>query len=530
VNAVATFAGARSSGAETDGDVVMANMKVDKFLDLVRRSGLIEKEQLNHVLAEMKAEGAPLDDAQSVAERLIEVGLLTRWQADKLLEGRHKGFFLGKYKLLGHLGRGGMSSVYLAEHTLMERRVAIKVLPQNKVHDSSYLPRFYREARAAAALHHPNIVIAHDVDEDDGYHYLVMEYVEGRDLQVMVKEDGPLPYERAADYMRQAALGLHHAHENGLIHRDVKPANLLVDLRGVVKVLDLGLARFAEEELGGKASLTVAHEENVLGTADYLAPEQAQNSHAVDRRVDIYSLGCTLYFCLTGHPPFPEGTLAQRIMKHYTQEPPSIRIDRPDAPQALIDICMRMMAKNPELRYQTAADVADVLAAWLRSVGATAGDDSDTRLAATAAEKGQAEAGKPTGKTGRHVRSTRSGGDGQPKARTSDPATTDTATGGDRPTIKARSGEGSDSKKRALAAPAKPAPELGGLVLDTERRKPGDSGRTRGASSPNGPPKSDSGVRRYGCRRSTQTQAWIFLVAMTAVLLLMLVAIFVMTH
>ncbi len=156
-----------------------------------------------------------------------------------------------------------------------------------------------------------------------------MEYVEGRDLQQMVKQQGPLDYASAAEYIRQAAEGLAHAHQAGLIHRDVKPANLLVDRKNVVKVLDLGLARFTDED---RASLTVQYDENVLGTADYLAPEQAIDSHGVDARADIYSLGCSLYYLLTGHPPFPDGTLPQRLMAHQKQPPPSIRLDRPRCP------------------------------------------------------------------------------------------------------------------------------------------------------------------------------------------------------
>jgi serine/threonine protein kinase len=515
----------------------MAKIKVDKFLEVVRRSDLVEKDQLAGVVAELKAEGAPLEDGQEIADRLVQEGLLTRWQADKLVEGKHKGFFLGKYKLLGLLGRGGMSSVYLAEHTLMERRVAIKVLPLDRVSDSSYLARFYREAKAAAALHHPNIVIAHDVDEDNGYHYLVMEYVEGRDLQVLVKEIGPLPYEEAAEYTRQAALGLHHAHQNGLIHRDVKPANLLLDQRGIIKVLDLGLARFTEDALGSMASLTVAHEENVLGTADYLAPEQAMNSHSVDRRVDIYSLGCTLYFCLTGHPPFPEGTLAQRIMKHHTHDPPHIRNDRPDAPQALIDICMRMMTKNPDARYQTAAEVAEALAGWLRSIGATmASDDSATRLAAVADAR-QAEAGRSTGKTGRILRSTRSGQDSSPPGRAAEGAASDTKTSSDRPTVTIRVGDGPGSGKRLPSA--KPSPDLSQFAVNTNvepkktERKAGDSGRSKGAAAgKQESPTSDSNSsdRMLRSRRSQQTQAWLFLGLITTGLLLALLAIFMMTR
>ena len=342
-------------------------MKVDAFLDLVRRSGLVEKDPLNALLLEIKQQGEPQSvDTDFVAHRLVEAGLLTRWQCDKLLEGRHRGFFLGKYKLLGMLGSGGMSTVYLAEHVLMQRRVAIKVLPKNRVDDTSYLARFHREAQAAAALDHRNIVRAYDVDNEGDIHYLVMEYVEGRDLQQMVKQDGPMGYAAAAEYIRQAADGLAHAHNAGLIHRDIKPANLLVDRHNVVKVLDLGLARFTGED---RASLTVAYDENVLGTADYLAPEQALNSHGVDARADIYSLGCSLYYLLTGHPPFPEGMLAQRLMAHQKTTPPSICQDRADAPLDLVEICNKMMAKKPDRRYQTAAAVAEALGDWLAAHG-----------------------------------------------------------------------------------------------------------------------------------------------------------------
>jgi len=346
----------------------MTRLKVDSFLDFVRRSELAERAQLNRVLIELKTEvqGKTTPDAPFVASRLVEAGLLTRWQADRLLEGRYKGFFLGKYKLLDHLGTGGMSSVYLAEHVLMHRRVAIKVLPKKRVKDSSYMARFSREARAIAALDHRNIVRAYDIDNVGDVHYMVMEYVEGRDLQAIVTEGGVLDYARAADCIRQAAEGLEHAHRAGLIHRDIKPANLLVDRDNIVKVLDLGLARFTAED---RASLTVAYDENVLGTADYLAPEQAIDSHSVDARADIYGLGCSLYFLLSGHPPFPDGTLPQRLMLHQKAPPPDIRAERPDAPDDLLDICVKMMAKKPSARYQSAQEVAEVLADWLRAHG-----------------------------------------------------------------------------------------------------------------------------------------------------------------
>ena len=368
----------------------MPKLSVKNFLELTTRSKLVSEDELAQAFADFREQhdGDSLDDASNVeaaefAKFLIEKDLLTQWQADKLLDKKYKGFFLGKYKLLGHLGTGGMSSVYLAEHSLMQRRVAIKVLPKSRVDDSSYLGRFYQEAKAAARLDHPNIVRAYDVDEHEGTHYLVMEFVEGSDLQRIVRDKSEkgeeLEAEKAAEYIAQAARGLHSAHTSGLIHRDIKPANLLVDKAGTVKILDMGLALFKNDEM---ASLTIAHNENVLGTADYLAPEQALNSHNVDRRADIYSLGCTLYFLLTGHAPFNDGTLAQRIAKHQTQMPPDIRNDRPDCPASLIGICTRMIQKDADDRHQTAEEVYEALEEWLESRGA--GGDSSKRLSVAA--------------------------------------------------------------------------------------------------------------------------------------------------
>lgn len=371
---------------------LMANLSVKSLLDLIKRSKLISEDELAGGFAEFRErhEGDPLDETSQVSARefadfLIERNLITSWQSEKLLEKKYKGFFVGKYKLLGHLGTGGMSSVYLAEHTIMKRLVAIKVLPKGRIEDSSYLARFYQEAKAAARLDHPNIVRAYDVDNVGDTHYLVMEFVPGRDLQELVRRKEEhreeLTAEQAADYIAQAAEGLDHAHEGGLIHRDIKPANLLVDSSDTVKILDMGLALFKNEEV---ASLTIEHNENVLGTADYLAPEQALNSHNVDRRADIYSLGCTLYFLLTGHAPFNEGTLAQRIAKHQSQMPPDIRIDRPNCPTSLIGICHKMIQKDPDDRYQTAREVADALEEWLASRGHES-KSSSRRLAAAAA-------------------------------------------------------------------------------------------------------------------------------------------------
>ncbi|MBM4076672.1 MAG: serine/threonine protein kinase, partial [Planctomycetes bacterium] len=221
--------------------------------------------------------------------------------------------------------------------------------------------------KAVASMNHVNIVRAYDVDKQTesgtDIHFLVMEYVEGKNLEQIVKDQGALDYITAVDAIRQAADGLAHAHQLGMVHRDVKPGNLLIDANGIVRLLDLGLARFfksTEEE-----SLTIKHDEKVLGTADYLAPEQAIDSHQVDSRADIYSLGCTLYFALTGHPPFTDGTLVQRLLAHQTKSPPSVRYERPDIDDSLLSILDKMMAKKTSDRFQTANDVSETLSRWL---------------------------------------------------------------------------------------------------------------------------------------------------------------------
>lgn len=338
----------------------------EKLIELVKRSELVPTKKLDGFLEKHASGSASLPEKpEKLAEMLVEDGLLTKWQSDKLLAGKHRGFKLGKYKLLGQIGKGGMSHVYLAEHVLMERRVAVKLLPRQRVKDRSYLERFQLEARAAARLDDPNIVRVYDIDNEGDNHYIIMEYVEGRDLHQTVSQDGPLPYNTAVRYIAQVATGLQHAHEMGLVHRDIKPANCLVDKHKVVKLLDMGLAKLTDDE----TSLTLANDENVLGTADYLAPEQALNSHAADARADIYSLGCTLYFLLAGRPPFPEGTISERLLKHQVEEPDSLLVTRPDCPLSLVDLCQRMMRKKPEDRPQTAGEVAVLLNEWLAERG-----------------------------------------------------------------------------------------------------------------------------------------------------------------
>jgi serine/threonine protein kinase len=336
-----------------------------ELLELVRKSGVVDIKRLDAYLAQLTAAGPLPTEPAVLATQMVHDGVLTHFQAEQFMMGKWRRFTIGKYKVLERLGSGGMGSVYLCEHKLMRRRVAVKVLPTAKAEDPAALERFYREARAVAALDHPNIVRAYDIDQDDRLHFLVMEHVDGSNLQEIIKKTGPLDPIRAAHYMRQAALGLQHAHEAaGLVHRDIKPGNILVDRNGIVKVLDMGLARFFHEE---EDSITRKYDESVLGTADYLAPEQAINSHEVDIRADIYSLGATMYYCLTGKTPFNEGSIAQKLIWHQTRQPKSIKLLRPEVPEGIVAVVERSMAKDPNQRFADPQAMAEALATWTQT-------------------------------------------------------------------------------------------------------------------------------------------------------------------
>jgi serine/threonine protein kinase len=358
-----------------------ADIPPDSFLDLLRQSGLVPDDQMRALREEFGDSGAKAATSRSLAEELVQRGILTQWQADNLLQGKHRGFRLGPHRILRPLGQGGMSRVFLAEHELMHRRCAIKVLPSKYQEDPDLLTRFMLEARAIAALDHPHIVRAYDFNKDVRYGkeipYLVMEYVEGHDLRRLVEEHGPLECRKAADFIRQAADGLAHAHQAGFVHRDIKPANLLVDNNGVLKVLDLGLAMFTFE--GDHPWSQAESEQLAVGTADYVAPEQVADSRNVDGRADIYSLGHTFYFLLTGRRPFPKATLVELLTAHRNEQPEPISAIRPDVPLELVDIIARMTAKKPYQRFQTAKEVAEKLQAWLNN---SAGGGEYSRISA----------------------------------------------------------------------------------------------------------------------------------------------------
>src|SRR5262245_8463680 len=338
---------------------------IDELLDLSQKSGILDKKGLDDYLQKVRSGPGVPAAPQDLAEAMVRDGLLTRFQADQLLQGKWRNFVIsGKFKLLERLGEGGMGTVFLCEHMRLKRRVALKVLPATQSVHSSVVERFEREARAVAALDHPNIIKIHDVDRDGKLHYLVMEYVEGSSLQDIIKKKGPLDALRACHYIFQACLGLQHAHDKGLVHRDIKPGNILLDRSGAVKILDLGLARFFHDQ---GDNLTREHAPTaILGTADYLAPEQALDSHGVDARADIYSLGMTFYFLLAGKAPFAQGTLNQKLIWHQIRNPESITDLREDIPPELAAVLNRMIEKDPNMRFQSPAEVAEALAFWVQ--------------------------------------------------------------------------------------------------------------------------------------------------------------------
>jgi serine/threonine protein kinase len=364
----------------------------EEFLELLSKSGVLAPENLQAYVLERRLTSSLPEKPRELADALVYDGLVTRFQAEQLLLGKYRNFHLaGKYKILERLGSGGMGSVFLCEHQVMRRRVAVKVLPRQHAGDPAARERFYREARAVANLHHPNIVGAYDIDRDGDLHFLVMEYIDGSSLDKLVRLRGPMDPVRAAHYVRQAALGLQHAHEAGLIHRDVKPSNLLVDRTGTVKVLDMGLALFFREE---SDDLTRKQAPGAMGTADYMAPEQALDSHAVDVRADVYSLGATFYFLLRGRSPFQRSGAGRQKARPANQLPPPLTEFRADVPEGLVRVIDRMLAPDPAQRYQSAAEVAEALLPWVTTPIPLPAEEEMPRLSRAAGGNGSAGEGQ----------------------------------------------------------------------------------------------------------------------------------------
>jgi serine/threonine protein kinase len=346
-----------------------ATVSAQQFLHGMAEAGLLTKEEVPALLARLPLPAR--QDVRSLAAELIRQRRLTPFQSQMIAQGRWAGLVLGNYVILDRIGAGGMGIVYKAQHRRMKRLVALKVLTPAISRSKSAVARFQREVEAAAKLNHTNIVAAHDADEAQGTHFLVMEYVQGSDLAQRVKMHGPLPAAQAIDCIWQAARGLEHAHACGMIHRDIKPSNLLLDDNGTLKILDLGLARFQETGAANATEATSRPEltetGSFMGTCEFMAPEQALNTRNADGRSDIYSLGCTLYYLIVGEPPYKGGTPMEKLLAHREDPIPPLAKGRRDVPPDLETIYRRMLAKNPSQRYQS---MREVIAA-LESLGGT---------------------------------------------------------------------------------------------------------------------------------------------------------------
>ena len=333
---------------------------VDSFLARLAKSKLLPLPRIKKVAREYSLHALSTD--VEVARTLVEHGAITRFQADRLLEGRYRGFYFDQYKVLDILGMGGMGWVYQAEDTRSGQIVALKVLLDHLKNDQGMLARFRQEARAGLQLNDPHILRTYRFDHAGDLPYLILEFHEGLTLLELLQGRGKLPWPQVCDIIRQAAIGLHHGHQKGLVHRDVKPQNLVIDRSGHVKVLDFGLALISDGEAGDEFSMAMIFGHDCPGTVAYMAPEHAENSLHVDARADIYSLGCTFHALLTGTVPFPRKSVAELLEAHRSETPRSVRELVPSIPEEVAAIVARMLAKDPARRFQTAAEVGAVLA------------------------------------------------------------------------------------------------------------------------------------------------------------------------
>lgn len=319
-----------------------------KVLSELTNAGLLSSDEVT------KYDDVVKVGVEALLERLVEEKRITDYQARKFLAGESSDIYFGDYVVMEELGKGGMGTVLLAKHRRMEREVAIKVLPVTALESEDAVARFYQEMQVAAQLTHPNIVHAYDAGEHHGFHYLVMEYVRGHDLAHVLDQLGPIPVQLALDYIQQAAKGLEYAHRKGVVHRDVKPSNLLLDDEGVVKILDMGLARLGKSGIGGhEVSRHLTTTGQVMGTVEYMSPEQAEDTRVADARSDIYSLGCTLYRLVTGIAPFARDTVVKTILAHRESPIPDVSATRVPGLAPIDDLFRKMVAKKPEDRIQT---------------------------------------------------------------------------------------------------------------------------------------------------------------------------------
>jgi serine/threonine-protein kinase len=331
------------------------------LLPLIRQSGVLNERQFEEVRTKVSGGEYPRDSI-ALAHRLVADQILTDFQAARLLQNKSHGFVVGGYVVLDRLGQGSKGRVFKAQHRLMGRLVALKVIAPQIASRASSIARFYREMRLLGRLDHPNVVRAFDAEQAGDLLYLVMEYVPGRDLERVLEDRGVLCANDVGSYMAQAALGLAHAHDRGIVHRDVKPTNLILSEEGQVKVLDLGLGALMEAD--SETSFATAAGRSV-GTLNYMSPEQASASD-VDGRSDLFSLGCTMYHLLTGQVPFPGATVVECLKRRAEGNPVPIADLRPDLPLQMVEVLDKLMAPRPENRFQTGSEAAEALQALLQ--------------------------------------------------------------------------------------------------------------------------------------------------------------------
>ena len=338
---------------------------IDQLLESLARSQLVPRPEVDALRERL----SPIEasDPKALVERLVKDRVITRWQGEQLLAGR-QGFYVGNYKLLDRIGVGGMGAVYKAEQIGLQRVVALKILNPDLVKKKQAVARFEREMRLVSALNHPNIVKAYDAQQINGNYVLVMEHVDGRNLNQWIRHCGAAPVWWACECMRQAAVALDHGHRHGLVHRDIKPGNLLVQAADyenwpTLKVLDLGLARTADDE-EADAGQRLTRQGQVLGTPDYIAPEQVMDSRSADIRADIFSLGASIYKLLTGRVPFEGESAMDKLMARHTCPTPRVRTYRPEIPEEIDAVIAKAMARDPEDRYQTPEDLAEAIAPY----------------------------------------------------------------------------------------------------------------------------------------------------------------------
>ena len=333
-------------------------VSLKQFISYLDEAEIMTAEAVREWIANQPIEARPIDGA-ALAKALRNENILSKFQAQRLCQGKVQSLQLDNYRLIKIIGRGGMGIVYEAEHKTMKHRVAIKVISSKVTASDSTLRRFFREVEVAAKLSHPNIVTAIDANQSGKKYYMVMELVQGEDLGVIVQRETVLTVFEVIDYMTQAAVGLAYAHSQGVIHRDIKPHNMLLDENGIIKILDMGLVSLQRPQ--GSDDESITQHNQIIGTVDYMSPEQAEDVHHVDQRADIYSLGCSIFRLLVGHAPFPGSSAIKKLLSHRDDPIPSLHDSRDDIPELLDQIFRRMLAKDPNNRYQTMDEVVGAL-------------------------------------------------------------------------------------------------------------------------------------------------------------------------